>query len=79
MRSVYVLLSIAGILPSAFWGQANVRQQLHQAFAFQEQGHFDKVIALVPALIQSGSLAPVSYTHLDVYKRQDPIRLHEKM
>ena len=58
MRSVYVLLSIAGILPSAFWGQANVRQQLHQAFAFQEQGHFDKVIALVPALIQSGSLAP---------------------
>jgi tetratricopeptide (TPR) repeat protein len=59
VKSVYVLLSIAGILSPSLWGQASVRQQLQQAFSFQEQGRYDKVIEVLPALLQSDSLAPL--------------------
>jgi tetratricopeptide (TPR) repeat protein len=59
MRSVYVVAAIAGFVPLSLCCQANAREQLEQAFSYQKQGQFNKVIAAVPALLLSGALTPL--------------------
>jgi len=41
------------------WGQLTVQQQLLQAISLQKEGHYDKVIATLPAIIGWDSLTPL--------------------
>ena len=52
--AIFVLISCACPMPFAF--QLDTEGQLRQAFVFQKQGHYDRVVEMLPPIVQSGTL-----------------------
>src|SRR5258708_21944975 len=59
MSRICLLISIASVLHLPVWGQRDVQQELQQAFSFQKQGKFEKVVAILPPLLKSSTLTPI--------------------
>lgn len=56
MRTAYLLLFFVSSACSMLWGQTDVQQQLHDAARLVQQGEFNKVIEMLPKLIDSTRL-----------------------
>ena len=57
MRYLFFLLLPAAIASPILWGEANVHQQLYQAFVLEKQGQFEQAIRSIQPLIGSHDLS----------------------
>jgi tetratricopeptide (TPR) repeat protein len=56
MKLLAIFLVVFCACPLSFASQLEAEEQLRQAFDFQKQGHYDRVVELLSPIVQSGTL-----------------------
>jgi tetratricopeptide (TPR) repeat protein len=59
MRYLGLLLLAAGALPTAVLSEPSPPQSLQEAYSLQQQGQYDKVIEILPSLVESSHITPL--------------------
>ena len=70
MKLVIVLLFVALIVAAIVWWRALLRQRADHIDRYPYAKFLDKRLAARRPELSAAQRTPVSYTHLDVYKRQ---------